>query len=95
MPVCEAPSADVVSWLSTQQIAVFAATVDASIPFTDADLCGPAAIVLGSESAGLSSVWKQEHVTPIALPMKGVADSLNVSVTAALLFYEALRQRQS
>lgn len=93
MPVCEAPSADVLLWLSTKQIAVFAATVDASLPFTDADLCGPAAIVLGSESAGLSSVWKQEHVTPIALPMKGVADSLNVSVTAALLFYEALRQR--
>ena len=95
MPVCEAPSADVLLWLSTKQIAVFAATVDASLPFTDADLSGPAAIVLGSESAGLSSVWKQEHVTPIALPMKGVADSLNVSVTAALLFYEALRQRQS
>jgi len=93
MPVCEASAAEVLSWLTENQIAVYAATLDASVSFSEADLSGPAAIVLGSEAAGLSCDWKQEHVTPIALPMLGVADSLNVSATAAVLFYEALRQR--
>jgi TrmH family RNA methyltransferase len=51
--------------------------------------------VLGSESEGLSSVWQGPDITPVSLPMHGVADSLNVSTTAAVLLYEALRQRQA
>ena len=94
MPVCEAPAADVLAWLNENEVAVYAATADASLPYIDANLCGPAAIVLGSEAAGLSTHWKKKNITPIALPMLGVADSLNVSATAAVLFYEALRQRQ-
>ena len=53
----------------------------------------PAAFVLGSEAEGLSSAWSTDDVTAITLPMLGRADSLNVSATAAVLFYEALRQR--
>lgn len=94
MPVCAAPAAEVRCWLDEQKIAVYAAVVDASVPYTDANFSGPAAIVLGSESAGLSSNWALEGVTPIALPMRGAADSLNVSATAAVLFYEALRQKR-
>jgi TrmH family RNA methyltransferase len=93
MPVCDASPAEVLSWLKDQRIAVYAATVDASVPFTQAKLAEPAAIVLGSEAEGLSQAWDKKHVTPISLPMLGVADSLNVSATAAVLFYEAVRQR--
>jgi TrmH family RNA methyltransferase len=57
------------------------------------DFCRPAAIVLGSEAAGLSAAWAADDITPIRLPMLGTADSLNVSAAAAVLLYEALRQR--
>jgi TrmH family RNA methyltransferase len=61
----------------------------------DADLRGPLAIVLGSEATGLSEAWRSEGVEGIRLPMAGVADSLNVSVAAAVLLYEAWRQRHA
>jgi TrmH family RNA methyltransferase len=93
LPVCTATAADALDWLRRQDLAVYAARVDASVPYTVADFRRPAAIVLGSEAEGLSAVWTADDVTPIALPMLGAADSLNVSATAAVLFYEALRQR--
>ena len=54
---------------------------------------GPLAIALGSEADGLSEAWQGADIEPIHLPMHGIADSLNVSVTAAVLLYEARRQR--
>jgi TrmH family RNA methyltransferase len=56
-------------------------------------LSNGAAIVLGSEAEGLSEAWSGLSVEPVRLPMHGLADSLNVSTAAAVLFYEALRQR--
>ena len=72
-----------------------AARVDGARWHTKADYRGAAAIVLGSEAAGLTDTWSGESITAIKLPMLGAADSLNVSATAAVLFYEALRQRQA
>jgi TrmH family RNA methyltransferase len=60
------------------------------------DFTKPCAIVLGSEATGLGDVWRPDasnKIVPIKLPMLGIADSLNVSTAAAVLFYEALRQR--
>ena len=74
---------------------IFAARVDGAVPYTEVDYRGPTAIVLGSEAAGLSPIWTGDDITAVRLPMLGAADSLNVSVTAAVLFYEALRQRQA
>ena len=51
--------------------------------------------ILGSEAHGLSDVWQGDDVQAIRLPMRGSVDSLNVSATAAVLFYEALRQRSA
>jgi TrmH family RNA methyltransferase len=65
------------------------------VDYTSADFRGPTAIILGSEAAGLSSTWRAPEIQALQLPMLGSVDSLNVSVTAAVLFYEALRQRQS
>jgi RNA methyltransferase, TrmH family len=93
--VCEATAGDTIAWVNERGLAIVAARPDASQLYTEADMRGPAAIVLGSEAAGLGSVWSGENVTAVRIPMHGLADSLNVSTTAAVLFYEALRQRQS
>ena len=95
MPVCEAASRDVLAWLRERNFTIATARVDGSIPYTEVDYRGPTAIVLGSEAAGLSPIWTGSDVQAVRLPMLGAADSLNVSVTAAVLFYEALRQRDS
>lgn len=95
IPVCSATSAETLDWLRAGRLAIYVARVDGSFPYTEADYRGPAAIVLGSEAAGLSQLWSADDVRPVRLPMLGAADSLNVSAAAAVLFYEALRQRGS
>ena len=94
MSVAAASAEESMNFLRRHSLAVYAARVDADALYHDVDFSIPSAIVLGSETAGLSEVWRGEGVTPIKLPMLGVADSLNVSATAAVLLYEALRQRQ-
>ena len=91
--VCEATTADTLVWLRQLGLRVIAARPDAATEYTAADLRGGLAIVLGSEATGLSEEWRAAHITPVKLPMHGIADSLNVSTTAAVLFYEARRQR--
>lgn len=93
VPICAADSATVIAWLRQRAFQIVAARVDGSVPYTEVDLRGPTALVLGSEAEGLSAAWTGDDIRAIRLPMLGVADSLNVSVTAAVLFYEALRQR--
>jgi TrmH family RNA methyltransferase len=68
--------------------------VDASVDYAEADYSGAVAIALGSEARGLSDAWGELARVSVRVPMLGVADSLNVSATAAVLFYEALRQRR-
>jgi TrmH family RNA methyltransferase len=91
-PVCTASSAETLAWLRGRGAKIYAARVDAEMSYTAAELATNAAVVLGSEAAGLSDVWRAPDVIPIKLPMHGAADSLNVSAAAAVLFYEALRQ---
>jgi TrmH family RNA methyltransferase len=91
--VCEATSAELLPWLQKNAVSIIAARPDAQAVYTETDLRGGVAIVLGSEAHGLSDHWRDESVTAVRLPMHGLADSLNVSTTAAVLFYEALRQR--
>ncbi len=93
LPVYSAGSAETIDWLRKYKLVVYAARVDGSVEYTACDFSKPCAIVLGSEDDGLSDAWRGNDVTPIRLPMRGAADSLNVSATAAVLFYEALRQR--
>jgi len=93
VPLAAASQAATVAFLKEQRLTIFAARVDGAADYTAADYRPPCAIVLGSEAEGLSSAWHESSVQPIRLPMRGQVDSLNVSVTAAVLFYEALRQR--
>ena len=94
LPVASAPSADVLVWLRDHGIRIVTARVGAATPYTEADLTGPLAIVLGTEADGLTDTWSGPDVEPCGIPMAGVADSLNVSISAAVLAYEARRQRQ-
>ncbi len=82
---------NVTGWLAAREISVVAATAEATTMLWDCDLTGPIAIVVGSEHAGLSAPWRE--VPQIAIPMHGHSDSLNAATAAALLLYEALRQR--
>lgn len=93
LPVCAAEAVEIQAWLRERGFTIFAARVDAERLYTDVSYSGPTAIVLGSEATGLSDVWQTAEVTPIRLPMRGRADSLNISAAAAAIFYEALRQR--
>ena len=95
LSVCESTSQAALDWLRKGRVRMFAARVDGAVDYTTADLRGPAAIVLGSEAHGLSDVWQAADITAIRLPLLGTVDSLNVSATAAVLFYEVLRQRRA
>lgn len=94
VPVAVASTGEVVTWLRERGIAIVAARVEASDEYTAVDYTIPTAIALGSEARGLSDVWAELADASVHIPMLGVADSLNVSATAAILFYEALRQRR-
>ncbi len=91
--VVEATTTETIDWLRQQSLRAVAARPDAELPYTSTDFRGGVAIVLGCEATGLSDAWGGANVQPVRLPMCGIADSLNVSTTAAVLFYEALRQR--
>ena len=95
MPVATASAAAAAAWLQDNDVRMVASLVDAERLHVDADLRGPLAIVLGSEATGLSDAWRSPEVETVRLPMAGVADSLNVSVAAAVLLYEAWRQRHA
>jgi RNA methyltransferase, TrmH family len=91
--VVEARAAETIAWLTARGLRIVAARPGAELLYTDVGLRDGVAIVLGSEAAGLSNAWRGADVVPVRLPMCGVADSLNVSTAAAVLFYEAVRQR--
>lgn len=92
-PVVIASSPDVLAFLRERAIRPVAAIVEAGTAYTDADLAGPVALVLGSEADGLGPIWRGDAIERVHLPMHGLADSLNVSTAAAILLYEARRQR--
>ena len=93
VPTITDTSETILHELLNRKIAIAAAKCDGSVRYTDFDWNGPSAVVLGTEADGLSETWNHPSVRPIHLPMHGIADSLNVSNAAAILFYEAKRNR--
>src|SRR5262252_1239646 len=93
VPVASARSAEVLTWIAGRSLALVAAAPDGDVLLTDADLSGPTAIVVGSEARGLPAAWLDRAGTRVRIPMFGRADSLNVATSAAILVYEAVRQR--
>lgn len=95
VPLAEAPSEQAIPWLRSRGIRIAAATPEGATLYTEAGLCGPLAIVLGSEAHGLSREWLAAADLRLFIPMAGQADSLNLAASAAILLYEAVRQRQT
>lgn len=93
VPVAQAGNAETLRWLKALNIGVVAATPQASLLYTEADLRGPVAIVVGAEATGLSAEWLAAADLHVRIPMVGKVNSLNVATAAALLVYEAVRQR--
>ncbi|MFM2106621.1 MAG: hypothetical protein RL338_1653 [Chloroflexota bacterium] len=91
-PVAATP-VEAIEWCRARGIRLVAARVDGATDHTAADLTGPLAIVVGSEALGLGGAWDDPGVARVRIPMLGIGDSLNVSVAAAILLYEARRQR--
>ncbi len=80
---------DAIGWLRLHRFTVYLADTDDSIGYREADYAGRTAIVVGSERYGISPPWYGEDFSRIGIPMLGSADSLNVSVSASVLLYEA------
>jgi len=94
MPVAEASTEETIDWLEKQGIQSIAAVPSAEIEYTDIDMKTGTAIIVGAEDEGLSEVWKNRAKFRAGIPMLGKNDSLNVSTAAAVLLYEAVRQRR-
>lgn len=93
VPVAAAGSGEVLAWARERSMRVVAATPDTATVFTDVDLTGPVAVAVGSEKHGLSAEWLATADARVRIPMFGRANSLNVATSAAIILYEALRQR--
>ncbi|GAA4021834.1 RNA methyltransferase [Deinococcus rubellus] len=83
------------TWLRARGFTLLACTPQATQTYWDAPLSGRAALLLGTEHAGLSAFWQAAADIHLTIPMLGRADSLNVATAGALVLYEALRQRAS
>jgi RNA methyltransferase, TrmH family len=94
VPVASATGTEVLGWLRDQGLRLVAASPEATALLTEADLTGPTAIAVGAEQTGLPAEWLARADVTVRIPMFGLADSLNVSTSAAILLYEAVRQRQ-
>ena len=93
VPVASAPTPDVIEWLREQGTTIVVATPETTSTITDVDLTRGVAIVVGAEHAGVSEAWRAAADASVAIPMFGRVNSLNVAASAAILLYEAVRQR--
>lgn len=90
-----ASSEDTIKWLKEKGIRIYTAQLQDSEWYYDTDMTSSSAIIMGTESTGLTGIWRKAADAHIKIPMLGRLDSLNVSVSAAILLYEAVRQRNS
>ena len=101
VPLAVATAAETIDWCRANRRRVVAATPAGTRPWHEVPLTGDTAIVVGSEARGLSAAWQDAatagliELETVQLPMRGIADSLNVSATVAVLAYESLRQEAS
>jgi TrmH family RNA methyltransferase len=93
VPVVESDNASALTCLTARKMRILAATPSADVTYFDIDLREPVAIAVGTEDVGLTELWMSNADTRVRIPMMGKVNSLNVSVSTALILYEAVRQR--
>ena len=94
VPVAVCTSEECIAFLKQRHITILTAQLQDSYEYYDYDMRPATAIVMGTESTGLTQQWRETADAHIRIPMLGRLDSLNVSVSAAILMYEAVRQRK-
>ncbi len=94
VPVVEATSEETIEWFRQHGVKLVATSPDAAEEYTAVDLCGPTALVVGSEQYGLDEKWLEQTDVQVKISMAGHADSLNVATATAVVIFEALRQRR-
>lgn len=94
VPTAVCSSEECIAFLKAHQVQILTAQLQDSYEYYDYDMRQATAIVMGTESTGLSQQWREAADAHIRIPMLGRLDSLNVSVSAAILMYEAVRQRK-
>ena len=95
VPTVACTSVEAIAFLQERGIAILTAQLQDSTLYYDTPMTGGTALVMGTESTGLTPLWREVATAHIRIPMLGRLDSLNVSVSAAILLFEAVRQRQS
>ena len=95
VPCVACSTEECISFFKEKGIQILTAQLQDSKLYYDTPMTGPTAIVMGTEATGLTDQWREAADAHIRIPMLGQLDSLNVSVSAAILLYEAVRQRQS
>lgn len=87
-------SEEVIAFLKHQNIAIYSAILQDATLYHQQNFTNPTALVVGTEATGLTEIWRKESTQNIIIPMQGEIDSMNVSVAAAILLFEAKRQRE-
>ena len=95
VPCVACSSQEAIAWLKARGIRILTAQLQDSSLYYDCDMTAGTAIVMGTEATGLTQQWREAADAHIRIPMLGRLDSLNVSVSAAILLFEAVRQRQN
>jgi TrmH family RNA methyltransferase len=93
IPLAVATTAEAIDWVQARDIQVVGGYPDAPTEIWNVDMTGPTALLVGAEDVGIGAGW-DAVATPARIPMAGSSDSLNASVSAAVLLYEAVRQRR-
>ncbi|MCC6723997.1 MAG: RNA methyltransferase [Saprospiraceae bacterium] len=93
VPVVACTSEEAIAFLRSKQIKIMATWLEAAKPLYEANLRQPLAFVLGTEATGISKHWVEQSDERLIIPMTGQVDSLNVSASAAIVLFEAVRQR--
>jgi RNA methyltransferase, TrmH family len=91
--IASATSDETIAWLQKNNVSIFCTYLKASQPYHTIDYKKPTAIVMGTEATGLTDVWVKNSSANIIIPMLGNIDSMNVSTAAAVVVFEAKRQR--
>ena len=91
--IAVATSEEAIAFLKENNINIYCATLQDSATYHTQNYNEPTALVVGTEATGITEVWRQNSTKNINIPMQGIIDSMNVSVAAAILLFEAKRQR--
>lgn len=92
--IATASSKQVIDFLKEKNIAIFSAILQEAKDYSSQNYTQGSAIVVGTEATGLSEIWREHSTQNIIVPMEGIIDSMNVSVAASILIFEAKRQRR-